>query len=182
MPNVELQAFHPGRDLSLITTWLSHPHVARWWGEPRRAFSELCKHRLDAEAIIVVDAKPVGYLCWQSPSQSELKEAGLADLPGDLVDVDIMIGEPDAIGRGVGPEALRQLFEKLRVRGVRLVGAAAALANKRALGAYAKVGLRPFRDFVELDEQYRYFTKCLFDANQSSAPEGRDAGKPASRP
>jgi aminoglycoside 6'-N-acetyltransferase len=132
----------------------------------------LRKHRLDAQAIIVVDAKPVGYLCWQSPSLSELQEAGLADLPGDLTDVDIMIGEPDAMGRGVGPEALRRLFEKLRVHGVRLVGAAAAVANQRAWRAYAKVGLRPVRDFVELDEPYRYFTKHLIDAAQPPAPEG----------
>jgi RimJ/RimL family protein N-acetyltransferase len=85
-------------------------------------------------------------------------------LPADLIDVGIMIGEPGAQGRGAGPEALRLLFERLRGRGVGLVGLATALANQRAMAAYAKVGLRPYRDFVELREQYRYFTKRLTDA------------------
>lgn len=72
--------------------------------------------------------------------------------------------EPNAIGRDVGPEALRQLFAKLRVSGVRDVGLVAAVANTRALRAYAKVGLRPFRDFIERGERYRYFTRSLKDA------------------
>jgi hypothetical protein len=111
-----------------------------------------------------VDGQPIGFLCWQSPSPSELSEAGLSDLPSDLIDVDIMIGEPNALGLGVGPGALRLLFERLHDREVRLVGLATAFANKRAMTEYAKVGLQPFRDFVELGEQYRYFTKSLTDA------------------
>lgn len=161
---VELQAFRPERDLSLISTWLSRPHVARWWGAPSQALSELRRHDAEESALILLDSEPVGYLCWQSPPRSDLNEAGLADLPDDLIDVDIMIGEPSALGRGVGPEALRQLFDRLRDRGVRLVGLATAHANERAISAYAKVGLRPYRDFVELGERYRYFTKSLSDA------------------
>jgi len=75
-----------------------------------------------------------------------------------------MIGEPNALGLGVGPGALRLLFERPHDREVRLVGLATAFANKRAMTEYAKVGLQPFRDFVELGEQYRYFTKSLTDA------------------
>ena len=164
MPRVELQAFQPERDTSLISTWLSRPHVARWWGEQSKALSELSTHTGETAALIIMEGQPVGFLCWQSPSPSELSEAGLADLPSDLIDVDIMIGEPNALGLGVGPEALLLLFERLHDREVRLVGLATALANKRAMTAYAKVGLQPFRDFVELGEQYRYFTKSLTDA------------------
>lgn len=177
MPNVELQAFHPERDLSLIATWLSRPHVARWWGDPARALAEIADHPADTAALIAVDMNRVGYLCWQSPSRSELEDAGLADLPDDLTDIDIMIGEPAMLGQGVGPEALRRLFERLRVRGVRLVGVAAALANQRALHAYAKVDFRSYRDFFELGENYRYFTKDLDDAVQPVAPAGCAAGK-----
>lgn len=164
MPRVELQAFRPERDASLISTWLSRPHVARWWGEQSQVLSELSTRNEETAALIIVDGTPVGFLCWQSPSPSELNGAALADLPSDLIDVDIMIGESNAVGRGVGPEALRLLFDKLHDRGVRLVGLATELANQRAMTANAKVGLRPFRDFVELGEQYRYFTKSLADA------------------
>ena len=126
--------------------------------------AELSSRDEGSAALIVLDRRPVGLVCWQTPTRAELEEAGLADLPRDLVDIDITIGEPDALGRGVGPEALRLLFGRFRARGVRLVGVATALANTRALAAYARAGLEPFRDFAELGEQYRYFTKRLDDA------------------
>lgn len=165
MPSIELRAFRPGRDLSLVSTWLSRPHVARWWGEHSQALSEVCQHDAEESALIFLDAEPVGYLCWQSPARADLSQAGLADLPKGLIDVDIMIGEPDALGRGVGPEALLQLFVRLRSRGVRWVGLATAHANGRAMAAFQKARLRPYRDFVELGEGYRYFTLCLSDAD-----------------
>jgi hypothetical protein len=65
---------------------------------------------------------------------------------------------------------------------VRVVGVATALANQRALSAYARVDLQPYRDFSELGEEYRYFTMSLDDDVQPVAPEGRSAGKPAPRP
>ena len=161
MPRVELQVFRPERDLSLIATWLSRAHVSRWWGEPSQALSEVSTHDAETAALITLDAQPVGFLCWQTPSPAELNDAGLADLPSDLVDVDIMIGEPIALGQGAGPEALRQLFDRLRDRGVRLVGLGTALANERAIAAYPKAALQPYRDFVESGEPYRYFTRSL---------------------
>lgn len=161
MPNVDLHNFQHDLHLFLVRKWLNQQHVVRWWGDPDYNLSELRKRHDDAQSIIVLEEKPVGYLCWQSPSPVELKEAGLTDLPGDLIDVDIMIGEPNALGQGVGPEALRQLFEKLRANGVSVVGVATAVANRRALSAYEKAGLHPFRDFFERGELYRYLKKQL---------------------
>lgn len=163
MPNVELRDFRPARDLPLIAKWLRRPHVARWWGDPVGTLAGIADHPEEMAAIIVVDMNPVGYLCWQTPSRAELKEAGLADLPNDLIDIDIMIGERTMMGQGVGPEALRLLFEKLRALGVRLVGVATSLANQRALAAFPKVNLQPYRDYFEMGEDYRYFTKQLND-------------------
>lgn len=162
--NVELQAFYPKRDMSVIAKWLEHPQVARWWGAPESALSEIVNHPADAAALIVVDGDPVGYLCWQTPTRAEMEEAGLADLPEDLVDIDIMIGEPAMIGRGIGPESLRLLFIRLHAEGVPMVGVATALSNQRALRAFAKADLLPYRDFIEMGEGYRYLTKQLNDA------------------
>jgi len=162
--NVELQQFDPERHLPLVSMWVSRPHVARWWGDPAHALAEIRAQPADTSVLIVVGAKPVGYICWQRPSRAELEGAGLEELPDDLIDIDLMIGEPDARGRGVGPEALRQLLEKLAALGARLVGLATATANQHALRAYGKAGFRPYRDFVELGETYRYFTKDLVKA------------------
>lgn len=161
MSGVELQAFVPQRDLALLDGWLRQPHVSRWWGDPQRSLDAAAAHRPDSAALIVVDGRPLGYLCWQTPSRAELEEAGLDDLPADLIDIDIMLGEPAALGRGVGPAALRQLLDRLRACGVGLVGLAAARANTRAVRAYAKAGFRRYRDFREAGEDYRYFTQRL---------------------
>ena len=161
MPEVHLAAFDPGRDLALLAAWLHRPHVARWWGDPEQALAAVRQHPVATEALIEVDARPVGYLCWQRPQQEELATAGLSDLPGDLVDVDILIGEPDALGQGVGPEALSQLLARLRADGVQVVGLAAATTNLRALRAYEKAGFRPFRDFHEAGQDMRYLVQSL---------------------
>lgn len=161
MPAVHLAAFDPDRDLSLVATWLHRPHVAYWWGDPEQALAALRQHPVATQALINVDARPVGFVCWQTPPQEELAAAGLSDLPADLVDVDILIGEPDALGQGVGPAALRQVLARLRAEGVRVVGLATALTNLPALRAYEKAGFRPFRDFLEAGHDMRYLVQTI---------------------
>jgi aminoglycoside 6'-N-acetyltransferase len=161
VPDVHLAAFDPSRHLSLLATWLQRPHVACWWGEPEQTLAAVQQHPVTTEALIEVDARPVGFVCWQTPSQEELAAAGLDDLPGDLVDVDILIGDPDVLGQGVGPAALCQLLAKLRADGVRIAGLGTAAANRRALVAFDKAGFRPFRDFQEAGHDMRYLVQNL---------------------
>jgi len=71
----------------------------------------------DRATIVMLDGRALGPLCWQVPPRSELEEAGLGDLPADLIDIDVLIGDPEARGHGVAPTALEQLCERLRARG-----------------------------------------------------------------
>jgi len=158
---VSLAPFEPGGGLPVVAAWLRQAHVARWWGDPAEAVAAIAGHPVATEAFIEVDSAPVGFVCWQTPSPEELAAAGLGDLPHDIIDVDIMIGDPGLLGRGVGPAALAQLLSRLRVDGVRLVGLAAAVANTRALRAYEKAGFRPYRDFQEAGEDCRYLVQRL---------------------
>ena len=160
-PDVALRAFDPDRHLSLLDTWLRRPHVARWWGRPDRALAAVLQRPRGAEAVIVVDARAVGFVCWQTLSEEERSSADLDDLPDGLVDVDILIGEPDVVGQGVGPAALRLVLATLKASGVSVVGLAAATTNPRALRAYAKVGFRAYRDFHDAGETIRYFIQTL---------------------
>jgi len=138
--------------------------VARWWGDPAESEQAVREHREEDSALICVDSAPVGYLCWQIPARQELEAVGLADLPCDLVDIDIFIGRLDAMGRGVGPEALTQLCHRLRRKGVTLVGIAASPENRAACLAYEKVGFQPFRHFHEGGREWNYLTKALIAA------------------
>ncbi len=90
-----------------------------------------------------------------------LGAAGLSDLPADLIDVDILIGEPDLIGHGIGPQALALLLDRLRAEGLSFVGMATAAANQRALRAYEKAGFHLFRAFQEDGQEMCYLVRSL---------------------
>ena len=160
-PSVRLVPFNPKGDLPKVEEWLERPHVARWWGDPEDAIVAVKKHPAPTSALILVGSTPIGYLCWQVPTRQELLDAGLADLPANLIDIDILIGELDALGHGYGPDALSQLLARLHDDGVQIVGMAAADSNKRAWRAFEKAGFRLFRAFTESGEQMRYLTKVL---------------------
>jgi aminoglycoside 6'-N-acetyltransferase len=145
--------------------------VTRWWGDAAAALAEIRAHRVETQAIIEADGRPVGYLCWQTPGPAELAAAGLGDLPADLVDIDLMIGVADRLGRGIGPEALIQLCLRLQRQGASTVGLGTATANGRALRAFEKAGFRPYRDFQEGGVGMRYLTRRLAPpSDQRSRP------------
>jgi len=58
----------------------------------------------EVHALIVADGMPVGHLCWQKPTRQELEAADPTDLPEGLVDIDILIGEPELPGQGLAPK------------------------------------------------------------------------------
>ncbi len=71
------------------------------------------------------------------------------DVPDDLVDIDILIGEPEFLGRGVGPRALVLVLAKLRGEGVGFAGLGTSTSNRAAIRAFEKAGFRTFRDFED---------------------------------
>jgi len=121
----------------------------RWWGTPTQHLAALAQRSADTHALITVDGKPVGYLCWQRLPPAELEAAGLTGLPEHLVDIDVLIGEPAYLGRGIGPSALALLLAKLRAEGVEFAGLGTAIANRVAIRAFEKVGFRRMRDFAD---------------------------------
>ena len=147
--DVDLKVLDLQADLPLLKRWLRSPHVVRWWGTSGLHLTALAQRSRDKHAVITADGRPVGYLCWQRPSPSELEAAGLADLPEDLVDIDILIGEPELLGRGIGPRALVLLLARLRDEGVGFAGLGTSTSNRVAIRAFEKAGIRLFRDFED---------------------------------
>lgn len=150
MHEVALRAFDPRRDSEILLRWLARSHVAKWWGEATRAMEHARQCAPESHALIVADGAPVGYLCWQAPSEGELEAAGLADLAGSLVDIDILIGEAELLGQGVGSRALQILLARLRSeRVVRFAGLGTSSSNTNAIRCYVKAGFRLFREFQD---------------------------------
>jgi len=163
-PSTWLGPFDTIVDLPILEGWLQRPHVARWWGDPKEAVSAILKHTAQSSAFIFYDKVPIGFVCWKVPSPQELAKAGLTDLPANIVDIDIMIGETGALGRGHGSEALSQLLARLSSEGVQIAGIATAAANQRARKAFERAGFRMFKTFIDSGEKMLYLTKELNDA------------------
>jgi len=147
--DVDLKVLDLQADLPLLERWLRSPHVVRWWGAQDLHLTTLGKRPKDTHAVITADGRPVGYLCWQRPLPSELEATGLTELPTDLVDNDILIGEPEFLGRGVGPSALVLLLAKLHGEGVGFAGLGTSTSNRVAIRAFKKAGFRLFKDFED---------------------------------
>lgn len=136
-------------DLPLIDHWLRADHVSRYWGDPQEN-SRLLRVPTQGtkQAIVVADDRKVGLVLWQHPTRQELDEAGLYDVPEDVIDIDIMIGEPDAIGKGVGPAAMRLVVdEALADPAVPYIIAATMIENRVSLRALSKVDFVVDREF-----------------------------------
>jgi aminoglycoside 6'-N-acetyltransferase len=150
MPKVTLEAFDLIRDSAMLLRWLVQPHVAKWWGDAGRAMQHASACAPESHALIVADGTPVGYLCWQEPPKPELEAAELTDLPSGLVDIDILIGDADLLGQGVGSRALELLLARLRRDpSVAFAGSGTSASNTNAIRCYEKAGFRLHREFQD---------------------------------
>jgi len=150
MHRVTLEAVDLVRDSHRLLGWLAQPHVAKWWGDAAQAMQHVRRCEPESHALIVANRTPVGYLCWQEPPKQELEAAGLTDLPRGLVDIDILIGEPDWLGRGVGSQALELLLARLRDSPfVAFAVLGTSASNTSAIRCYEKAGFRLFREFQD---------------------------------
>lgn len=142
-------------DLSQVEAWLRAEHVSPWWRDPleiavekRRAALE---GRRDVEHYVILeDGRPVGmiqtYRVGDHPDWGELIGA-----EPEAAGLDLFVGEPAAVGRGLGPEILRE-FARSVVFARRETTAAVATveeANRRSWRAFEKAGFRHVRDVEE---------------------------------
>lgn len=142
-----------GDDLPLIERWLRAEHVRTYWGDPDAHLCLLSEPPPGGNwrAIIEADGRDVGIVLWQHPTREELDVAGLADVPASVIDIDIMIGEVDALGRGHGSAAIRLVADvALADPTVPFVIACARLDNLASQRAFASAGFRKDREFDDV--------------------------------
>jgi aminoglycoside 6'-N-acetyltransferase len=147
-------------DLPLFDDWVHRPHVAAWWHPDETTIPET----LDAiegrepsdHHLIVVDGSPVGmiqtYLVSDYPEWDEILAVGEG-----VAGVDLLIGEPDRIGRGLGPEVLRAFLHDVvfAQAGTRACVAGVEPGNTRSLRAFEKAGFEFVRDYEEDGRPHR---------------------------
>ena len=142
-------------DIPLLATWLDREHVRRWWRDPiEEAIDKRIRgiegDRPTDQYVIVVDARPVGmiqtYLVADHPEWGAI--VGMED---GLAGVDLLIGEEDLIGHGLGPQVLSTFARDVVFSraGTRACVATVEEENRRSWRAFEKAGFRHVRDVEE---------------------------------
>jgi RimJ/RimL family protein N-acetyltransferase len=127
--------------------------VRTTWGDPDENLRVLKEPPPNgtSRAIIEADARKIGMVLWQHPKREELDLAGLADIPTSVIDIDIMIGELDAVGHGLGAGAISLVAEvALSDPALPFVMACAPLDNLASQRAFAKAGFHKDREFDDV--------------------------------
>ena len=140
-------------DLHLLREWLEREHVRLWWRDP---IEHELAHDPTGRFAILVDGRPAGmiqtYLVADHPDWGAIvgMEPGLAG-------VDLLIGEEDLIGRGLGPQVLAQFARTVvfSMAGSSAVVATVEEDNRRSWRAFEKAGFRHVRDVEEDGRPHR---------------------------
>jgi aminoglycoside 6'-N-acetyltransferase len=144
-------------DLPLVEEWLRREHVAEWWRDPIE--KSLAEYRAAIEGrdptdhyLIVVDGRAVGmiqtYLVSDHPEWEAIVQVG-----PDAAGVDILIGEEELIGQGLGPRILVAFVRDVVT--AKAVVATVEEANRRSWRAFEKAGFTRVRDVEEDGRPHR---------------------------
>jgi len=99
--------------------------------------------------LIMSGGEPVGYIRWQFVSRAVLDSLGLSEIPDNSVDVDLLIGDPAFVRRGIGRCVLQLLTEALRARDdVSLLALSTSVHNHTARRAFEAAGFRVLRQYT----------------------------------
>jgi aminoglycoside 6'-N-acetyltransferase len=136
-------------DLPMMQRWLNEPHVREWWDDPGPSLAEVereygpCIAGTDPTRGYVVSYgdQPIGFV--QEYLLSDHADYGrLVWAEPGAVALDLFIGEPDFVHRGLGGPMLRRFLEEVVfVRpGVTAAVIGPAVGNRAAIRAYEKAG------------------------------------------
>jgi RimJ/RimL family protein N-acetyltransferase len=143
-PGLALTLLEPA-DLPILGTWFRQSHVRRWWDAPDAGVDEIAEHLGEdnvAPYMIRDEGRPIGYLQLYHANPDAFWQAHR--LPVETFGLDLFLGEPDALARGLGTRSIRLALGHLRRQpGVARIQIDPSPDNERAIGAYARCGFQP---------------------------------------
>jgi orotate phosphoribosyltransferase len=130
-------------DLPLVDAWFAAPHVTPWWGPAGESSAELRRHWRDGSIEpyrVDLEGRPFAFV--QSYGDDPPPVAWPPQLAGTK-GIDLLIGEVEQLGRGLGPALIRQFSQGLFTdHAVPRVIADPHRANGRSVRAFEKAGFR----------------------------------------
>jgi RimJ/RimL family protein N-acetyltransferase len=140
------------RHYPLLQKWLAAPHMQEWWGDPDtelRYIRDMVEGRDTTQPfLIALEGDPIGYIQYwfigHHQNEQWIKDhPWLAEFPSETIGVDLSIGCPEKISKGIGSKALAAFVAALREEGHETIIIDPDPDNARAVRAYAKAGFRP---------------------------------------
>lgn len=141
-------------DFMQIFNWLAQPHVTPWWPESDwENFLEKYRAKIHSDYvhayIISIDKYPVGMIqyYWFTKAPQGDESYGRFHDP-QMVGLDIVIGDPNYVGKGYGSKALRAFIDQILKRepSIKKVFINPDSANKAAIRAYEKAGFKIIKE------------------------------------
>lgn len=135
-------------DFPRLASWLSAPHVARWWNEADDLASVEAKYgpRVDGQEpthtfVVECADRPIGWAQWYLWADYP-QHARRIGAPDASAGIDLAIGEADFMGIGLGPLIIRAFVTRFVFAnpGVSAVLSDPDERNVRSLRAFAKAG------------------------------------------
>lgn len=107
-------------DLPVVEAWLRLDHIARWWTPESTPEEEVaqyarCISGADPTIVLMVEAegRSIGWSQWYRWADYAAEAEAMDALPGE-VGFDYAIGDPRAVGRGLGTEMIAALVRWIR--------------------------------------------------------------------
>ena len=154
-------------DFPLLQRWLNTPHVYEWWGASMgigalggmgadaatvEQIEEKYGRGTDASGpthrfIIETDHRPIGLIQWYPLDGFADYAHAIGEDPTGTAGIDLFIGDPAALGRGLGSRAIDQFVTSIifSVAGIKRVVTGPAATNFRSIRSFEKAGFHQRR-------------------------------------
>jgi len=135
-------------DFPLMQRWLGEPHVQRWWNQPldlpgvkKKYAPRVAGIEPTHMFIIAHDEIPIGFIQWHRWADYPEHAARLG-VEAQAAGLDLAIGDPLMIGRGLGPQVIRDfsLGVIARAPGITAIVTDPEVLNTRSVRAFEKAG------------------------------------------
>ena len=140
-------------DIPDLHRWRNEPHVMRWWYEDDDAeptLDVIAKNYgpdiddKEYRYIILMDERPIGYIqMYKLDDWPDYKQLTQEEGAG----IDLFVGEPDLINKGIGTEAINRFVEDVVFADPSITQCIIdpEIVNAAAIRAYTKAGFTPVR-------------------------------------